>query len=190
MSATFVTWLNRQIGSRKTEIALRACLHFADSRSGIAACAKISGATTFVSISFVKKTKFCETCAKVSNHPNGITSIARWLESAHVGFEVTGLHSGDAVKSTSTSFQYEIDSSNITHPQSLNFFPVVANRSIAESKLVDRAWFCIELTRYLKRTLFNQYSLLLHFLTFCTRESRGQVLRFRGGKIFASFFSV
>ena len=36
--------------------------------------------------------------------------------------------------------------------------PEVTNKSIAASKLVDRAWFCIGLTRYLKRTLFNQYS--------------------------------
>jgi len=34
----------------------------------------------------------------------------------------------------------------------------VANKSIAECHLVDRACFCIELTRYLKRTFFNQYS--------------------------------
>jgi len=30
-----------------------------------------------------------------------------------------------------------------------------SNRSIAESQLVDRAWICIELTRYLKRTTFS-----------------------------------
>jgi len=34
----------------------------------------------------------------------------------------------------------------------------VTNRSIAEFHLVDCAWFCIGLTRYLKRTFFNQYS--------------------------------
>jgi len=34
----------------------------------------------------------------------------------------------------------------------------VASRLIAKCQSVDRAWFCIELTRYLKRTLFNQYS--------------------------------
>jgi len=30
--------------------------------------------------------------------------------------------------------------------------------SIGECQLVDRAWFCTDLTRYLKRTLFNQCS--------------------------------
>ena len=35
---------------------------------------------------------------------------------------------------------------------------IAIDRSIAESQLVDRARFCIELTRYLKRTFFNQYS--------------------------------
>ena len=35
---------------------------------------------------------------------------------------------------------------------------IAIERSIAESQLVDRAWFCIELTRYVKRTLYNQYS--------------------------------
>ena len=33
----------------------------------------------------------------------------------------------------------------------------MVNRSIAECCLVDLAWFCIEWTRYLKRTFFNQY---------------------------------
>jgi len=44
----------------------------------------------------------------------------------------------------------------------------MANRSIVESQLVDRPWFCIELTKYLKITFFNQYSFLLHFMTFST----------------------
>ena len=35
---------------------------------------------------------------------------------------------------------------------------IAIDRSIAERQLVDRAWFCIELTRYLKGALFNQYS--------------------------------
>ena len=34
---------------------------------------------------------------------------------------------------------------------------IAIDQSIAECRLVDRAWFCIELTRYLKRTFFNQY---------------------------------
>jgi len=34
---------------------------------------------------------------------------------------------------------------------------IAIDRSIAESQLVDRAWFYIELKRYLKRTFFNQY---------------------------------
>ena len=39
-----------------------------------------------------------------------------------------------------------------------------ANRSIAEYQLVDRTWFCLELTRCLRRPFFNQYFVLLHFL--------------------------
>jgi len=39
----------------------------------------------------------------------------------------------------------------------------VANRSFAQSLLVDRAWFCIELTRNLKRTFFNQLFLFVAF---------------------------
>ena len=35
--------------------------------------------------------------------------------------------------------------------------PIAIDRSIDESQLVDRSWFCIELTRYLKRTFFNKY---------------------------------
>ena len=34
---------------------------------------------------------------------------------------------------------------------------IAMDRSTAEPKLVDRARFCNELTRYLKRTFFNQY---------------------------------
>ena len=45
---------------------------------------------------------------------------------------------------------------------------IAIDRSIAESQLVDRDWFCTELTRYLKRTIFNECSFLLHFLTFST----------------------
>jgi len=45
---------------------------------------------------------------------------------------------------------------------------IAIDRSIAEAQLVDRAWFCVELTRYQKRTFFNQYSCLLHFMTFST----------------------
>jgi len=53
----------------------------------------------------------------------------------------------------------------------------VANTSIsiAECHLVDRAWFCIELTRYLKWTFFNQYSFLCYFVLVAllsTRRSR------------------
>jgi len=35
---------------------------------------------------------------------------------------------------------------------------IAIDRSIAECQLVDRVWFYIQVTRYLKRTLFNQYS--------------------------------
>jgi len=35
---------------------------------------------------------------------------------------------------------------------------IAIDRSIAECQLVDRAWFFIQLTRYIKRTRFNQYS--------------------------------
>jgi len=34
---------------------------------------------------------------------------------------------------------------------------IAIDRSIAESQLVDRAWFHIELTTYLKSSFFNQY---------------------------------
>jgi len=38
---------------------------------------------------------------------------------------------------------------------------IAIDRSIAETQLIDRTWFCIELTRYL-RTFFIQYFRKLH----------------------------